>query len=201
METRASTITSPPRVYRNRTWREAGRKKKGSLESKPAFIRRNDSFYLYRRRPVSRHSHKYHSLVRLDVAETITHRRNAATGFLINSQSLPRDTTLSRKFLAAPLDPSWSFLPGSMIFEARRKTIRPSGMKGSPWVTGEFVVQDWYSVIYDSSNLGYARYRDWKIYDAQLRVKYFFTSFVPFFSRANEMVVCFWSWKFSLLFF
>lgn len=116
--------------------------------------------------------------------------------FLINSQSLPRDTTLSRKFFAASLDPSVIvlLLPARWYSEARRKTIRPSGMKGSPWVTGEFVVQDWYSVIYDSSNLGYARYRDWKIYDVQLEWN-ICTSLVLlffFFFWVNEMYCIFY---------
>lgn len=80
-------MSNPPRVYDRRTGKQQGNRKKErdsatirSFTNRSPLSREHLSveqfFLLISRRPVSRHSHKYYSFVRFDVAETITHRRN-----------------------------------------------------------------------------------------------------------------------------
>lgn len=190
-----------PRVYDRRTGKQQeNRKRERDSSTIRSFTNRSplsrehlfveQFFLLISRRSVSRHSHKYYSFVLLDIAETITHRWNVTV-----SDKFAKFSSRYHPIEKVPLDPSVIvlLLPARWYSEARRKTIRPSGMKGSPWVTGEFVVQDWYSVIYDSSNLGYARYRDWKIYDVQLEWN-ICTSLILlfFFFWINEMYCIFY---------
>lgn len=78
-------------------------------------------FLLISRRPVSRHSHKYYSFVRLDVAETITHRRNVTV-----SDKFAKFASRYHPIEKVPRGSSRSFgdrspLTGSMIFRGEAK--------------------------------------------------------------------------------